>query len=734
VGGALLDLTATVFATMLVMVAPGAALLGALRAFGALPPLLRPAASVAASVAVVSPLLVMTLWLHWSIRGLAIATAVATITLAVIALLRTGQSTVSLAERLRVDVRRMLPFVPPAAVLVLLGLADAPQVRSDTYWHVALARKLAELDGLSSARIAFEAGTSGNANYPLPAWHALLALADQLPRVDPWSAAWFSTLWLGPVAMLAFGAMAARLVGDRRAQLVGCWTFVAIVVLGYGPWFFATRYLAYPGQVAIFLVLPIVVAAIVEIVRADGPARRHALLVAASATAVIGVLHGNYVLYPALFAGGATVLLLLGNRDRWPSALLATGAVVGAGAATLLAQLPWIRQDDNFLRGATAPAGEPTAFIRHRDVFVGSESSFHVELGSLATQPWLVAGALALPALLFFARRRPGPWVLAGGAVAIVVFARLPFAAELLDRAGSVTPLTRLDRIYPAAVGVAALALGLGWLLERAWVRERSIGVAAAAAAFVGVAGMTWWLDSIRDTRRIVVTPFVEARWVGGLDPSGLPRVAIIASTIAIVAVAGWVRLRRRIRELDRGDGDTGTPLGRTLAACMTVAICIGLAPATIDRARATWEPQAFDRAARDDRDFTRIEVYPATARRAVSRLEPDTVVLAAFNDVRRIASLVPVRVIDESALRTLVEDPPASAADAELWLRNVDSTSQAPTVGYVIASRDDESFRAILDLAASDPCTWADRSAGTLRIYERVADGCRRSPQVDEP
>ena len=125
-GGALLDLTATVLATMLVMVAPGAALLGAVRGFGALPALLSPAASVAASVAVVSPLLVMTLWLHWSIRGLAIATAVATIVLAVIALLRTGQPTVSLAERLRVDVRRALPFVPPAAVLVLLGLADAP--------------------------------------------------------------------------------------------------------------------------------------------------------------------------------------------------------------------------------------------------------------------------------------------------------------------------------------------------------------------------------------------------------------------------------------------------------------------------------------------------------------------------------------------------------------------------------------------------------------------------------
>ncbi len=719
----MLDLAATVFATMLVMVAPGAALLGALRAFAWLTPLLRPAASVAATVAVASPLLVATLGLRWSIRGFAIALAVTTIALAVVALLRTGQPTASIAERLRVGTRRTLPLVPPAAVLVLLGLADAPQVRSDTYWHVALARKLAELDGLSSARIAFEAGTSGNANYPLPTWHALLALADQLPRVDPWSAAWFSTLWLGPFAMLAFGAMAARLVGDRRLELVGCWTFVAIVVLGYGPWFFATRYLAYPGQVAIFLVLPIIVASIVEVVRTDGAARRVALGVAASGTVVIGVLHGNYVLYPALFAGGAAALLLLGNRDRWTSALLATGAVVGAGAATLVAQLPWLRQDDNFLRGGAAPAGEPTAFVRHRDVFVGSESSFHVELGSLATQPWLIAGALAIPVLLFFARRRPGPWVLAGGAVAIVVLARLPLAAELLDRAGSVTPLTRLDRIYPAAVGVAALALGVGWLLERAWLRGRERGIAATAAALIGVSAATWWVDAARDTRRIVVTPFVEARWVGGLDPTGLPRLAIIASTIAVVAVAGWVRLRRRVRELDRGDTDASTPLARRLAACIVVAVTVGLAPATIDRARATWEPQAFDRSARDDRDFTRIEVYPARVRRVLASLDPSSTILASFAETRKVAALAPVQSVEESRLREEPLDPTGGESGRSALMEGVD---------YVIAAADDDQFRLVFRYV--EDCGWADRSAGTLRIYERIADGCRRPAQVDEP
>jgi hypothetical protein len=313
--------------------------------------------------------------------------------------------------------------------------------------------------------------------------------------------------------------------------------------------------------------------------------------------------------------------------------------------------------------------------------------------------------------------------VLAGGAVAIVVLARLPLAAELLDRAGSVTPLTRLDRIYPAAVGVAALALGVGWLLERAWLRGRERGIPATAAALIGVSAATWWVDAARDTRRIVVTPFVEARWVGGLDPTGLPRLAIIASTIAIVAVAGWVRLRRRVRELDRGDTDASTPLARRLAACIVVAVTVGLAPATIDRARATWEPQAFDRSARDDRDFTRIEVYPARVRRVLASLDPSSTILASFAETRKVAALAPVQSVEESRLREEPLDPTGGGSGGAALMEGVD---------YVIAAADDDQFRLVFRYV--EDCGWADRSAGTLRIYERIADGCRRPAQVDEP
>lgn len=707
-------LVAAVAATMMAALVPGAALLGATRAFVAIPPLLRPAATVTASVLMASLALVVAMFLGWSIDRLLLLIGALTIALIAVALLRLQPSRgerISLLGRLRA----VAPYLAPSAVLVAVGLADAPHVRSDTFWHVALARKITELPELSSAALAFEAGAPGNANYPLPAWHAILALADRAPQVDPWTAAWFVTIWLAPVAMLAFGAMAAELIGVRRATVVGCWAFVAIVVLGYGPWFYATRFLSYPGQVAIFVVLPLVAVALTRAIAHDGERRAEQLAVAAVGTVVIGILHGNYVLYPSLLAFGAAAMLLLGGRDRWRGALFAAGAVTLAGGLTLAAQLPWITADDNFLRGDRAPAGEPSAFIRHRDVFVGSEGWFHVELGSLATQPWLVLGALAIPVLLYVRRRRVGPWVLGGYAVAIVAFAASPPLIQLIDRLGSVTPATRFDRVYPAAIGVAAIACGIGWLLERAWQRSVLFGAAASAGAFAALAAATAGLDAIRDTRRIVVTPFVEARWVGGLDPSGAPRAAVIVATIAIVAVAGWVRLRHRIRAFDEPAKPAPRRRRHVLSALAVVAIAAGLAPASIDRTRATWQPDAYEHAARTDPTFTRIDVYPAASRRAVTAIDPGSVVLAGFNDVRRIASLVPVQSVEESVLRELMEEPPApDEAPARL-----EELVEEWDVDVVAGSRSDIAFQPLLDAAAADPAHFRDRSSATLRVFD---------------
>lgn len=707
-------LVAAVAATMLAALLPGAALLGASRAWQNIPSLLLPAAAVCASILVTSVALVVAMWLQWSVGRLGLVLGAITIALVVVALLRLqparGERT-PLSTRLR----NVAPYVAPGAVLVALGLADAPHVRSDTFWHVALARKIAELPELSSSALAFEAGAPGNANYPLPTWHAILALADRAPQVDPWTAAWFVTIWLAPVAMLAFGAMAAELVGVRRATVVGCWAFVAIVVLGYGPYFYATRFLSYPGQVAIFIVLPLVAVAVTRAIALAGERRAEQLAIAGTGTVVIGILHGNYVLYPSLLAFGAAAALLLGGRDRWRAALLAAGVVTLSGAATLAAQLPWINADDNFLRGGDAPTGEPSAFIRHRDVFVGSEGWFHVELGSLATQPWLVLGALALPALLFVRRGRIGPWVGAGYAVAIVVFAASPPLIDLLDHLGSVTPATRFDRVYPAAIGVVAIALGIGWLLERAWQRSASIGAAATAATCAALAASSAAFDSMRDTRRIVVTPFVEARWVGGLDPDGIPRIAVVVATIAIVAVAGATRLRHRIRALDVPERMQPRRRRHVLSALAVVAIVVGLTPASVDRARETWQPDAYRHSARTDATYTRIDVYPAASRRAAAAIEPGSVVFAGFNDIRRIASLVPVQSVEESVLRQVMESP-ASAVDAPERLAEV---VDEWNVDVVAGSRYDRSFQPLLDAAAADPAHFSDRSAGTLRIFD---------------
>jgi hypothetical protein len=711
----LVEVAAAVLVTAAIMLAPGTALLSLLRAWPSMPPLLRPAGAVLATLVVAAPALAVTLALHTSLQLFGGIVAVATFVLTVLALLRWKPDRTRERPSWRTRLGSTLPFVLPGAIVSAVAAIDAPHVRSDTFWHVALMQRLLRVDELSSAAIAFEAGARSNANYPLPVWHALVALADFAPRVDAWSATWFLTIWLAPVVMLAFGGMASALVGVRGAGLVGAWTFAAIVVLGYGPWFFATRFLSYPGQVAIYVLLPLALTAVVLAISRDGYERAEQLVVAGLATAGIGILHGNYVLYPALFACGAAALLLLGKRDRKLAALGSAALIVLVGAATLAAQLPWITDDDNFLRGGAAPKGEPSAFTRHRDVFTGSADFFHVELGSLATQPWLVLGALAIPAILFYRRRRPGPWVLAGGSVAIVVIAALPWAVELLDRVGSVTPVTRLDRIYPAAVGVVGIALGIGWLLAQTRRQSRALGSAAIIATCAALAAGTWWADSIRDTRRIVVTPFVEARWVGGLEPAHLPRVAVVVATAAILAVALIIRLRSRVHKIGAAEDQ---PLERPttlLAAMAMAAITIGLAPASVDRLHAAWQPQAYRASARDDHRFERIEVYPASTRGALEELEVGDVVLGGFNDVRRIASIVPVQSVEESELRAIVADPPAEGAPAK---QRLDELVDEWHVDYVAASRYDRSFATMLDAAERDPARYEPIDAGPLRMF----------------
>src|SRR5690606_22257346 len=151
------------------------------------------------------------------------------------------------------------------------------------------------------------------------------------------------------------------------------------------------------------------------------------------------------------------------------------------------------------------------------------------------------------------------------------------------------------------------------------------------------------------------------------------------------------------------------------LATTFVIAIVVGLAPATIDRASAAWQPQAYDRSARHDAEFVRIEVYPARVRQVVARLEPGSIVLADVANVRRVASLAPVYVVGESISRELEDEPVTSPAQARKLLDEPREGTPAPR--YLVVDRSDEAWAAFVDAALT--CGWIDRSAGGLWILE---------------
>jgi hypothetical protein len=262
-----------------------------------------------------------------------------------------------------------------------------------------------------------------------------------------------------------------------------------------------------------------------------------------------------------------------------------------------------------------------------------------------------------------------------------------------------------------------AVAIGLQRLGGSLLVRRIVIG-----AVLIACAGASLWADSIRDTRRVVVTRFVEARWVGGLDPMHLPLVAVWTTTVLVVLVAIALRLRARDRTMARsGEAAELTLPTITLATAFVIAILVGLLPGSIDRVRGNWHPQAYDRGARHNLSFDRVEVYPARVRSRVLTFKPGSIVFADLNNNRRVASLVPVFIVGESIIRKL-EAEPVSSVDQATDLLNEPLEGFSPS-DYLVLDRSNTLFEPFVQAARS--CGWTDRSTSATIIFERGDARC---------
>lgn len=510
----------------------------------------------------------------------------------------------------------------------VLGLALWPaareEVEGDGLFHLARARKLLELDGLSLERVSEFADGSLHPGYAFPLWHGFLAVVSQLSGEDPEVVVRHLPTVLAPLVVVVLYEAGWALF--RRTWAAGAASAAQVVLAAFAPGQGgAYAVLSLPATSSRHLLVPAALALALETVRAPSWA-----LAASTAAAGFGltVVHPTYAIFLWLpFAGFLAVRFLWARADLRAGGL-ALAALVAPSTLFMLWLLPVIGDT----RSVTPTRDEVR---RAFDQYVGqldvrSETSY-----SLAAEVFTRNGAVAIASLLlvglagFAARRRWAAFVV-GGSLAVLVVMLVPllftsladlvsisqarraagflpfafaFAGGLGVLARLIGPLTpfvalgagivlqllypgdfgyRLDDTAPALItwiavagAVAALVVGLAW---RRPPLEAAAPVAAALfLAPVAIAGASDWrppeprpVASLSDGLVQALRDDVAAGAIVYSDPETSYRIAAFAPVYIAVAPPGHVadteanRPWERYREARRFQrtGDLSIPEG----------------------------------------------------------------------------------------------------------------------------------------------------------------------------
>ena len=361
-----------------------------------------------------------------------------------------------------------------AIVGVVLWVA-APSVQGDGLFHLARARKLLDLDGLSLDRVSEFADGSLHPGYAFPLWHGFLALIAKIAHEDPERVVTHLPSILAPLAVVV--AFEAGWALFRRTWAAGVTAGAQVAMICFAPGTGgAYVFLALPATASRQLLVPATLALALESMRAP----RYGLLASTAAAGLaLAVVHPTYAIFLWIPFVGFLAVRLLWTRSDLAAGALALGALVVPAALFLL----WLRPIVDETRSVSPDPDElQRAFEQYgSQLVVRSATSYN-----LAPEVFTRSGAVAIAALLMIplgclaAGRRWAAYVV-GGSLAVFAVMLIPLLFTSLADVVSISQARRAAGFLPFAfafaggMGVLArlvgplllpLALGAGMFLQ----------------------------------------------------------------------------------------------------------------------------------------------------------------------------------------------------------------------------------------------------------------------------
>jgi hypothetical protein len=527
-----------------VLLAPGALLL---RAIGwPASPGIALAGSFALSLAIDAFGLALVFAAGGSILLMGIVIASVSVVVAVPAALRNGVSPVERPERRAFTA----VFASGALFSVVVWWAAGP-VNGDGFFHMARARKLAELDVLNGLSSVDEFKDGGlHPGYAFPLWHAVDALVARLAGVDVADVVVYLPAILVPLALLLAYAAGNAVFRSPYGGLALAAVQLANLGLARreenlaGTGFFET--VTQPQAASHLLLVPAIVALAFAFLRDGGGV---ALLCLSAASMGLTLVHPSYTPFIAMLLLGFLLARLVLVRT-WEPLLMRAAIAVGAVTAPLILFLilfyPVI---------SSSSSVTPSNSLRDHEL---------ANYGSLVTKlgPWfgmspdaiaragpvIVAGLIAIPLAAFAARRLWAALVL-GGSVAVLVAVLVPPFFTIFADVFSLSQARRLPEFLPVSVAVVGACVTLSRF--RGWGVAIAGGVGALLVLlypgeFTWVytdGGPSWavWTGVVGGLAALV---FAAWRPSWGPDPGSWALLATLAFVLP-VAIAGLSRVER---------------------------------------------------------------------------------------------------------------------------------------------------------------------------------------------